>query len=236
MEIIFVVLAAVFAILAILVMIWLRSNQKRITKNYVNSALELGFEPFQEDDPVFLFRLASLQKKFSLQRLEARNLYRRQGSDYQLYLFDLFMMDSEGPSRLKEAVIAFQSPLLRMPRVSITPKIEQSGFLGLLGKLLHPVAVALFSREFRQIRFERNPEFGRQYFVFGQDEEAVREFLSDQVLWRLSRDQNWQVETEKDLYTFTKLERDYLKMLKADLDLKQLVSEALVIFDLFRER
>ena len=123
-----------------------------------------------------------------------------------------------------------------MPTVSITPKIESRGFLRLLGKLLHPIADVLFSRELRQVRFERNPEFERQYFVFGRDEEAIREFLSDQGLWRLSRDQNWQIETEKDLFTFTMLERDYLKMLKADVDLKQLASEALVIFDLFRER
>jgi len=236
METIFVVMAAVFTILSILVMIWLRNNQKRITKNYVNSALELGFEPFQEDDPIFLYRLANLHKKIGFQRLEARNLYRRQGSDYQLYLFDLFMKGSEGPSRLKEAVIAVQSTLLNLPRVSIKPKLRQRGFLGFSGKLLHPIADVLFSREFTQIRFERNPEFERQYFVFGRDEEAIREFLSDQVLWRLSRDQNWQIETEKDLFTFTMLERDYLKMLKADVDLKQLVSEALVIFDLFRER
>jgi hypothetical protein len=236
METVIIILAAVISVLSILLMIWLRSNQKRITKNYVSRALELGFVPFQEDDPVFLFRLANLHKKFDLQRLEARNVYRRKGSDHQLFLFDLFSIDVESPTRLREAVMAVQSTLLRTPRISITPKLEPSGFPSFLGKMLHPITDAFLSPEFAQIHFERSPEFERRYAVFGQDEEAVKEFLSDQVRWRLSRDHHWQIEAERDLFTLNRLGTEYLKTLKADIDLKQLVREALVIFDLFRER
>jgi hypothetical protein len=196
----------------------------------------MGFEPLEEEDPVFLFRLANLRKKFDFQRLEASNLYRRQGLDYQLYLFDILAIGSDGPTPIQLGALAVQSPLLRLPRSSIVPKHEPGGLMGLVGKLLHRSFGALISQKLSLISYETCPEFDKRYFIFGRDKEAVRKFLSDQVLRRLSRERYWQIETESDLFTFTKIEFNYLKKLKEDVNLEERVREALIIFDLFRER
>jgi hypothetical protein len=221
---------------SVVLVIWFRSNQNRISRNYVKRALEMGFEPLEDEDWALLHRLATLHRRIRIQKLEVRNIYTKQGPDYELYLFDLFVMDLDAPSRISQGNIAVLSRSLRMPRVSIMPTLRTGSYLDNIGDMIRKIFPALAPYKLSTISFEEYPEFEHQYTVYGQDEKAVRSFLSDQVLQRLKREQNWQIEAERDLLAFNKVETDYLKTLKSDIQIKQLVDDALTVFDLFKDR
>jgi hypothetical protein len=202
----------------------------------VKRALEMGFEPLEDEDWVLLHRLSTLHRKIRIQKLEVRNIYTRQGPDYELYLFDLFAMNLDAPSRISQGNIAVLSRSLRMPRVSIMPTLRTGSYLDNIGDMIRKVFPTLAPYKLSIISFEEYPEFEHQYTVYGQDEKAVRSFLSDQVLQRLKREQNWHIEAERDLLAFDKVETNYLKQLKSDILLKDRVNGSLTIFDLFRDR
>jgi len=229
-----------FALLVILLFIlafhWTMSRQKEQSRRMLNRALELGFEPVDEGGNTLIERLVELHKKYGHQEIEVRNLYRRRGPDYQLYLFDLFAIRSDGPTLIQSGALAVLSPLLHLLRFSIGPKLETSSFMGFVGKLFYRLFRVILSTKRSLIRFETYPEFEKRYYVAGEDEEAVRKFLSDQILWRLSRERDWQIEAERDLFTFSKPEIDYFKKLRGDNHLKEQISKAMIVFDLFRER
>jgi hypothetical protein len=229
-------IVVIFSASSVVAFIWLAINRKRQREAYIARAMEMGFEPLEEEDPVFLFRLAKLHKIFTIQRLEVRNLYWRQNRDYQLYLFDLVAITSDGPTSIQPGMLAVQSPLLHLPRFSIVPKFETGALMGYVGKLLYRMVRPILSQKRSPIGFEAYPEFEKRYDVAGEDEEAVRKVLSDQVLRRLSRERYWQIEVERDLFTFKKFEIDYFKKFRGEDNLKERVREAMFIFDLFQAR
>jgi hypothetical protein len=231
MEILGLGFATLVILLFVLAIVWTISRQKEASRSALNRALELGFEPVEEGDQTFLERLAELHKKFGHQEIEVRNLYGRRGPDYQLYLFDLWDTSGDSVDRIQEAGIAVVSPLLNLPRFSVFPKLEGDG---LLSGFVNLVFNAVISRNMSVISFENYPPFGDRYYVAGEDENAIRVFLTDHVQRRLSRDPFWHIEAGGDLFTFAKFDLDSVGKLRGEDDLKERVREAMIIFDLFR--
>jgi hypothetical protein len=223
--------ASLVVLLFILAFLWTVSRQKEKSRRVLSRALALGFEPVEEGDDKLLKRLSELHKKFGHQEIEIRNLYRRRGSDYQLYLFDLWDASGDSVDQIQESCIAVVSPLLDLPRFSIFPKLERDDFLS---ELVDRVFNAVISRSMSVIGFENHPAFDDRYYVAGEGGDAIRALLSDHVLWRLSRDKFWHVEAGGDLFTFAKFDLGSFGKLSGEVDLKERVKEALIVFDLFR--
>jgi hypothetical protein len=224
--------ATLVILLFVLAFIWTISRQKEASKSALNQAVELGFEPLEEGEQTLLERLVELHEKFGHQEIEIRNLYRRRGPDYQLYLFDLWDVSGDSVDRIQENGIAVVSPLLILPRFSVFPKLEGDG---LLPSFVNLVFNAVISRKMSVINFENYPAFDDRYYVAGEDENAIRVFLSDHVQRRLSRDPFWHIEAGGDLFTFAKFDLASIGKVRVEDDLKERVREAMIIFGLFED-
>ena len=224
--------ATLVILLFVLAFVWTISRQKEASRIALNRALSLGFEPLEEGDQALEERLAELHEKFGHQEIEVRNLYRRRGSDYQLYLFDLWDASGDSVDQIQENGIAVVSHLLNLPRFSVFPKLEGDGLLpGFVNLMFN----AVISRNMSVIHLENYPPFDDRYYVAGEDEVAIRTFLTDHMQRRLSRDSFWHIEAGGDLFTFAKFDLGSIGKLKGKDDLKERVREAMIIYDLFQD-
>lgn len=178
-----------------------------------------------------LRKVIRLHQRQAHQSIEFRNLFQKGEPDATFYLFDLQDNSGDSSDLTAEGVIAVLSPLLKLPRFSIFPKVDMQGKFAELANRFLTWAIA---RSATHIPFEANPHFERRYMVCGEDERAVRHFLSDYHLSRLSRGEYWQIEAEGDLFTLSKV--DFSSGMKnRETDLRERLREARMLFDLFRE-
>lgn len=225
-----IVIAIILALILLSVIWMVSSDRKRKTeKSFIAS--ELGFYPMETPEDHFFRKVVHLHQKQAHQCLELRNLYQKKEADATFYLFDLIESSGDSSDLMAEGVIAVNSPLLNLPRFSIFPKIDMEGKFAELANRFLTWAVEQSSN---RIVFETDPHFERRYMVCGEDERAVKQFLSDYHLSRLSRGEYWQIEAEGDMFTLSKVEFTSRENNKVA-DLSERLREARMIFDLFRQ-
>jgi len=118
-----------------------------------------------------------------------------------------------------------------LPRFSIYPRLGDKGRLtGWANALLEKMAVSRMNR----IVLGINPYFEKNYFLFGEDEAEVREFLTDYNLSYFSENKYWQIEAEGDLFTFANLESKRNITANSQADPRTRLQEVLLLFDLFQ--
>lgn len=125
-----------------------------------------------------------------------RQVWHKVGDDFQMLLLEFVEPRGTGP------VVAVRSPRLRMPRFSLFPKVDQEGMLAdlanrALGLLLEQVG--------GQIAFTSPGDFVRRYLVAGPDEQAVREYLTEERRQQLGETRSWSLQAEGDLFVLDEL-------------------------------
>ena len=156
----------------------------------------LGFEPLEPPPAEVVEPLLALHRRGKASRKKIENLYERRGSSDRLYLFDLKDASSDS---VHSGVIGVVSPRLRVPRLTIFPRLEGEGRLSALGNLL---LRKLGGRHGEMVDLGAHPRFSRRHFVSAPDAEAARRFLTEARLDRLAEMDHMAVEAEGDRFTY----------------------------------
>jgi hypothetical protein len=226
------VLFILLIIIAIGVSIYFMYNRDRkrgVEKQ--TAALDMGFQLVKEVDPSLTDRIIQFYKKSKGQNLRVRNVFERSESDATLYLFDLLDYSGESVNYLADGAIMVVSPSLRLPRFSIYPKLgDRSHVSGWADALLEKIA----TRQMDQIVLGKNPYFEKNYFLTGENEAEVREFLTEYILSHFNDQKFWRIEAGGDLFTFSNLDSRRNIDAGSPLELRDRQQEALSLFELFR--
>jgi len=227
--------AVLFILLIVLVVgvsiYWLYARDKKRSLQKQNLALELGFQLVKDIDPGLTSRIVQFHQKSKSQNLRVRNVFTRAQSDCTLYLFDLLDYSGDSVTYLVDGAIAVLSPSLHLPRFSIYPRIgDRSRVSGWADALLEKMALSRMDR----IVLGTNPYFEANYYLFGGNEQEVREFLTDDNLSYFSEYKFWQIEAGGDLFTFANLESRRNMGANLQTDPRTRLQEALNLLDLFR--
>jgi len=183
----------------------------------------LGFWPAEAPDPGLVPRLVALHRRSRRQNLRVENLRERRGADGTLYLFDL--RDRSGKnSRVRHGTLAVLSARLRLPRFSLSPRIDREGRLAAVANLL---LEKLTRGSGERVAFPGHAELERRYSVRGPDPEAIRRFFTDDRLRWLAERPHWMVEAEGDLFTFARFRLESRGRAGEDLDLPDRIEKAL---------
>jgi len=154
----------------------------------------LGFEPLvalPADDAEAVLALHDKKK--------IKNVFERRGSTDRLYLLDL-ERDSDDSSH--HETIAVFSPRLRLPSLTLFPRIGGDGGLAALGNLL---LKKLAQRRGKALDLPAHPRFARRHFVSGPDEEALRQFLTTDRLDRLAALEHMVVDGKGSVFTYQRV-------------------------------
>jgi hypothetical protein len=226
------VLFILLIILAIGVVIYTMYNRDRKRgAEKQNAALEMGFQLIKEVDPNLTNRIVQFYRKTKGQNLRVRNVFERSENDATLYLFDLLDYSGESVSYVADGAIAVMSPSLNLPRFSIFPKLgDKSRITGWADALLEKMA----TREMEPIVLGTNPYFEKNYFLTGESEAEVREFLTGTILSHFSEQKFWRIEAGGDLFTFSGPVFRRNKVAENQMDPRTRLQEALSLFELFK--
>ena len=195
----FVVLAIVLFIAA--AVIRLKTEVKR-RRDCVSRIMEsLGMNPIEDSDP-------ELQQHWNRLRIETSRkptialAWKRDESFGQLYLLDLWMDDEQQERRIVSGYALVVAKHLNMPRFSLFPKVQSTSIMGRVAKHLQSY---VFNR-LGQISFVHAPEFDQYYAVTGNNETAVRQFLTSACLRELTRLKSRCLETDGDMFIYSRSE------------------------------
>jgi len=159
----------------------------------------LGFEPVASLPPDVAEAILALHQQGKKPEHTIGEAFERRGSADELYLYDL---RSKSGDSVRHGVIAIRSPRLKLPRMTIFPRLEGEGRLSALGNLL---IKKLGQRHGRTLDFAAHPHFARRHFVSGANEQPIRRFLTDRRLDRLAEMKHMGVETDGDLFTYEEI-------------------------------
>jgi hypothetical protein len=228
-----VVLSSLLIVLAIGVVIYfMYSRERKRGAEKQTAALEMGFQLIKEVDPSLTGRIVQFYKRKQRQNLRVRNVFKRIESDAAIYLFDLLDYSGETVSYLADAAIAVVSPSLHLPRFSIYPKLgDKSHVSGWADALLERADAKRADR----IVLGKNPYFEQNYFLTGENEQEVREFLTNTILSHFSDQKLWRIEAGGDLFTFSSLGSTRNISAGSPLEPHERLQEALGLFDIFRD-
>lgn len=144
--------------------------------------LEMTYQPAEEwglVNQLADFRLFRRGRSRSI-----THLLRRQSGmfDMDVQIFDYKFVTGFGKSRRiwRQTVFFMESKKLGLPQFFMKPE-----------NLFHQVGTWLGMQD---IDFEEYPEFSRQYLLQGEDEELVRQALSDKLLHFFTIEKNWTLE------------------------------------------
>jgi hypothetical protein len=156
------------------------AEQKRQVAN------TLGFTRLDPPPGDVTERLIPLHQKGYHQQLEVRNLHSLNRPDCALYLYDVWDVGSSDHDLETASAVALIAPELDLPRFSLIPKIKVVGWTGTMANQFIEKLVGLHTQV---ISFDDHPHFDQRYFVSGDDEFAVRRYLSGPVLAALMQTQ-----------------------------------------------
>ena len=196
-----------------------------------NAALAMGFQLVKDIDPDLTNRIVELHQKSKSQNPRVRNVFTRAQGDCNLYLFDLLDYSGDSVNYLVDGAIAVVSPSLHLPRFSIYPRIgDRRRVSGWANALLEKMALSKMDR----IVLGTNPYFETNYYLFGENEQEVRDFLTEDNLSYFSEYKYWQIEAEGNLFTFANLESRNNMRANLQADPRARLQEALNLFELFK--
>jgi hypothetical protein len=189
------VLLAVVAFIAASIA-WARWEVRRRRAKTAREMTDLGFEPANASDPGLSERLKRLHRS-GTDFWNIAIAWKRDEPDGRVYVFDLWVERNE-QRILEGGYILIVSPRLDLPRFGILPKIQSSGVLPALASRFQKFVV----NRLGPVPFDDHPEFDRAYSVVGDDQVAIRQFLTDARLRELSRRRVGRIEAGGDSFSY----------------------------------
>ncbi len=180
------------AVLAIVIIV-LRDSRTRALKDVARS---LRFSFADQEDSSFMALVGNLELFSQGDSQRASNLMRGRmdGIDVCIVDFDFsFDRGGEDSPYVKQTVVVFRSPDLRLPSFTLRPE-----------NIFHKIGSAL---GYRDIDIDRHPAFSKQYSLHGLDKLSIRKSFTDSVLTYYESHKGMSTEGEGEVLVFYRARR-----------------------------
>jgi len=216
------VVGGLIAVIGILLLVGIiiycvRRSEKKRTEQFQQVAQDLGLPFFPKGDDSLLERLDHFHLFSQGHSRKIKNMLHGETDDVELAIFGYRYIVGGGKHThmYNQSVIYFRSPTLNLPQFAVRPE-----------GLFHKVGGAF---GYQDIDFETHPQFSRTYLLRGDDELAVRELFSEELLTFFESQQKISVEGGGDQLVFYRGG----KRMKPD-EVQQFMQEGYRVFALFR--
>lgn len=174
----FMIVAAFLALL-----IWVITSERRRVQVEADQVQRMGFTPLEPPPPDLITRVGALRLSRPDQGFELRRVFHRPISGGDLYIFDLEIKGGED-SADEHGSVAVLAQGLDLPRLMLLPKPSVQGAVGGWMSQLAERLIGWAAERSGLVAFDL-PELHQHYIVMGQDEVAVRRFLTRERITRL---------------------------------------------------
>lgn len=159
-----------FLALVIGLIVWSHRQDQKRTADLQGVAGQLALPFYPQGDPTLVTALAQFQLFSQGHARKTNNMLHGQTDDVELGIFDYKYTVGGGKSSstCRQSVVAFRSPLLRLPDFVLRPE----SVFHRIGKVFG----------YQDIDFESHPGFSQAFILRGSDELRIREFFSAEVL------------------------------------------------------
>jgi hypothetical protein len=160
---------------------------------------------------------------------QVRDPWRKTDWGYELFVFDL-RSGSGKSTKLERDQAMVVSADLAVPRFSLAPKAPGDNFIAQMANK----AIAWVASKFAgRAEFPEDPAFNDKYFVFGDDDAALREYFDARRRGRLSGIELLQASGSGDAFVFSRT--PYKQAKKPDPEkLQDLLEDARTLFETFK--
>jgi hypothetical protein len=215
-----------------LIVIWMIWTDRKKQRGREQIAEVLGFTPLNELDNLTSSKLIRFHQHSESQDLMIHNVAEKVEGDARWVIFDLLDHSGDSNSTLVDAGIAAFSENLHLPRFSLFPRLAEKGRLN---DIANRFLEMLIEKRSNRIQLGTNSHFVERYFLLGDDVPAIRSFLDDYRLSRLSQSTYRHLEAEDDCFTYSRFVFATKGKRDRQADLKQDLAEARMLLELFSE-
>jgi hypothetical protein len=180
---------------------WMIRTERRKRCDRQQIAAALGFTPIEELDDVTVSQLIRFHQHTHTQELIVRHAAERIEAGTRWLLFDLVDHSGDSNSTLVDAGVAVISEKLQLPRFSLFPRLGEKGRLN---DFANHFLEMLIEKRRNRIRLATNAHFEERYFLLGDDEPAITEFLDDYRLSRLGQATYRHLEAAGDCFSYSR--------------------------------
>lgn len=207
-----------------------RERQRIAEKSQLLSSL--GYQIADPPNPEFVRRVIGLRSRWGHDRFRVRFCAVRQSWDYTASVFDLWRTGKN--TRLAgENSVAFVSSKLQLPRFSLIPRMELSGFVS---GLVDSLTTKLVAQRGGRVEFPGNPVMQEKFIVTGGDHDAIRATFSGQVADFFNTRNHYQMEADNDMLLISAAEFGRRKVRQSPEDLQKTIAETTAFFELLTKK
>jgi hypothetical protein len=179
-------LAFVILFAAVITAVLLGSARRRRARQ--ENLRNLGLEALAVPDPALTLRVERLYLRGKVNQVGVQNVFRRAISGGTLYVFDIEEPGGSESSALGSGVVGIQGNRLNLPLVFLIPwravdRLKGGGFL--VNAAQQVLNWTLSMGGLQEVPIDLQPGMERRYKVYGQDLEAVANYLTDERIRRL---------------------------------------------------
>ncbi len=215
------------------ILYWVLVSQKRNRAEKQELTLELGFRPVEESGGGVAGEIIRLHGRGFHQRLQVRNLSKREEAECDVYLFDLEDSSSDRTDPIAEGGVAVVSSRLNVPRFSVFPKVPGSGKLSsVANRLLQRFALG----DRAAIPVGDNSRFDQEYVLAGDIPGEIRKVMTGELMDYIAAKPYRQIEAGRSMFTYDRIILDPSAKASKERQAAERVAEALELFRLLRAR
>jgi hypothetical protein len=186
----------------ILIVAWMIIGARQQQAYHAGLVQSLGFTPIEEPDPSLLVQITSVHPRFGTPNYKLKNVARRSFPYGALYLYDLLDTGGESTSTVENFAIAIVASGTDLPRFITYPRLEVGGKLaGWANQLIESL---IESQGFIELDLEGYPDFEQKYFLFGEDEAAIKALFGAPLVGMLVREANINISANGDIISISR--------------------------------
>lgn len=210
---------AVLMVFGLIVFLMIRSD-RRGRQDRRKMAEALGFTPIETLDDATADQIIHLHQHTDTQELQVHDVAQRREDSARFLIFNLVDHSGDSNSTLVDRGVAVLSDELSMPRFSLIPRVVEKGRLA---DLANRVLAMIMEKRSNRVELNLNPHFEERYFLLGDDETEIVNFLDTFRLSHLSQETYRHLEAAGNCFTYSRFvfnmreKRDIRRELEHDL-------------------
>lgn len=174
--------------------------------DFLAAVRDLGFRP-AGPAPELQSRMAALytppsRSENSAPDFKVENVFRKQLTDGEMFVFDLVDTSGEGNTRTEQQSVAVVSRRLDLPRFVIIPRVGSSSVLAPVANRMISWVASTYGTP---VELSSDPSFSQHYLVSARDPDAARRFLTTDRTRRLAEVPHTGVHASGDAFTVSTL-------------------------------
>ena len=215
MEAALIIIGIITVIALIIFAVWFYEKKRTEALQRIANALNFSFERKDDDSLLAIHSNFDLFSKGRSKKIS--NIMNGSSGDMDITIMDYQYTVGSGKnsSTYSQTVIVVQSKYLMLPPFNLSPE-----------NIFHKIG-GIFG--YKDIDFASHPKFSKQYLLRGDDEEAIRNTFSDELLGFYEKDKTLSTESDHDKFIYYRAAKRL-----APKDIQAFLQEAINLYGLLK--